>query len=109
MEVNTCPMLTTRLTAAAISSTGAANQSVVSRVLRARVMISGMSNTSRKALHQRTDDEVPSIHHYEQQDLERRRDDDRWQLQHSHRSCDGSDHQVHDQKRQKQHQANLKS
>ena len=64
---------------------------------------------SGKAPHQRTDEQVPSIDHHEQKNLQRGGDNDRWQLQHADRSGDRGGHHVDDQERQKKGRADAEA
>src|SRR5258708_11353685 len=58
-----------------------------------------------EALHDGADDQMPSVHEDEEQDLERERDQERRQDHHPHREEGGRDDQIDDQERQKEGEA----
>src|SRR5262249_13484003 len=116
-EVSTCTMLTSKLTITAAASTGLASSSTSRIVKRPKSTTCStgifastkLSSLTDKTSHHRTYQQIPPINHHEQQNLERSRNHDRWELQHAHRRRDRGHHHVDDQKRQKQHGADLKA
>src|ERR1700691_2707865 len=110
MEVTICVRLMTTPAAKAMAISGAAIQNAASSAWR-RISTTEsvvMRDCSVKALHQRSDHQVPAIHQYEQQNLEGRRDHDRRQLHHAHRQGYRVHHQIDDQEGQVEHRADLK-
>ena len=65
----------------------------VARTISTRVAIPWHRFSSGKTLHQRTDQQVPAVHHRRTADLQRGRNHHRRQLQHADRSGNGRDHQ----------------
>src|SRR5271165_1772852 len=103
-------MLTNKLTATAIANIGLAIMNTSRMVKRPRsIACSTGIVTSVKTPHQRSNQKVPTIDHHEQQQLERRRNHDWRQLQHSHRCRDRSHHHVDHQEGQKQYGTYLES
>src|SRR5580704_8454147 len=99
MEVAICTRLMTMPTTKPIANIGAATQKAI---IKASRMIctteSGVicNNSLVEALHERPDHQVPSVHQYEQHDLEWRRDHHRRQLHHAHGERAGRDYEIDD-------------
>src|SRR5579872_3240719 len=64
--------------------------------------------SSKEPFHQRPDRQIPAVHEYEQQQLERRGHHRRRQLDHADRECHRGHDDVDEQKRQENHGADLK-
>src|SRR5579863_9530860 len=124
-EVNTCATLISKPTTTAEISSGAPIHSAVSIVCRSSATIwsepmthiphakvsSSLSQNfcSRKTFHQRPHQQVPAIHHDEQQNLQWRRNNHRRQLHHADRRGDRRHHQIDHQEGKKQRYPNLES
>src|SRR5882724_4288223 len=83
-EVRTCTMFSSRLTTIATASRGNDNSSAISSIPRPSPMICSKVISSSKTAHQRSHQQIPSVHHHEQQNLQRRRNHHRRQLQHAY-------------------------
>src|SRR5262249_48825616 len=105
--------LTTRPATSPKSSTGPASTSVISSAPRPMpttvsipIVPPGPSR-SVEALQERAHEHVPAVHQHEQHELERQRDQHRWQHHHAHRGEDRRHHHVEDEKRHVDQEAHL--
>src|SRR5208282_1845810 len=71
-------------------------------------LVGSHKRLSAKTPHQGTNQQVPSIDHDEQKNLERGGDDDRGQLHHADRGGNSGGYQIDDEKREKEGSANTK-
>src|SRR5580700_4928174 len=108
--VRVCSKLSTKLSAAAATSNGAAR--IIASFISWRsssATMSGVMRISSKALQERVGQQVPTVDHDEEQNLERRGDHNRGQLKHADRGGDRGRHNVDEQKGEKQHRADGKA
>src|SRR5690242_15117505 len=101
-------MPTTRPTASAVSSSGAASIRVISSAWRPTVTtVSGDMGLPEETLRERAHDQRPAIDEHEQHDLERQRDQHRREHHHAHRHEHARDHEIDDHERDEQQEADL--
>src|SRR3954447_18719109 len=98
--------LTIRPTERPTSSSGSATLRASSIADTARLMTTSVS-ISVEAPDERGQDEVPAVHQDEQEDLERERDEDRWQHHHPQRHERGAHDEVDHEERQEDQEPDL--